>query len=192
MAVLRPIQLSVKWELCSVPFLPSLALSVLGVMYIFNNSSAELKSSQGRRNQMHSFSCESKLESPLLAWLKRQGRVQSRTIILREFRWFDRRIDLVTLTCSGTATAYELKLNNNRRAILQAAYNKLVFDRSYVVTVTVPSVPNLKHAQDLGIGIIVLNYECVRVVQPSRATPVYEGLRRQLLRAIKETHDANV
>ena len=98
---------------------------------------------------------EARLVDPLLEWLQQRRRLRVDTIILHEFPWYGRRIDLVTLTCSGTATAYELKLNNNRRAIQQAGYNKLVFHRSYVVTLSEPTMENLKHARDFGVGFIV-------------------------------------
>ena len=146
---------------------------------------------------MRGFHQEDRVEQALAQWfalallagadqlLRKQRRVRSDTIILREFPWFGRRIDLVTLTCSGNATAYELKLNNNRRAIQQASYNKLVFDRSYVVTLSKPTMENLKHARDIGVGFIVFCDDYMRVIQRSRSTPVHGALRRRLLRSLK-------
>ena len=135
---------------------------------------------------------EARLEKPLLDWLERKRRVRFNTIILREFPWFGRRIDLVTLTCSGTATAYELKLNNNKRAIQQAGYNKLVFDRSYVVTLSEPTIENLKHAREVGVGFIVFHDDTMKVVQQSPTTPVRSNLRRRLLRTIQGRGGLNV
>ena len=72
---------------------------------------------------------EAHMEQPLLEWLERMGRIRPGTIVMRELFWFGRRIDLVTLTRSGRATAYELKLRHNKRAVQQASYNRLAFDR---------------------------------------------------------------
>lgn len=127
---------------------------------------------------------EARLEIPLMEWLQRSRRVRSDTVILREFPWFGRRVDLVTLTCSGIATAYELKLNNTKRAIHQAGYNKLVFDRSYVVTLSHPTPMNLKHAHDSGVGFIVLTNNTMRLVQESPLDRAHRTLRHRLLRAM--------
>lgn len=135
---------------------------------------------------------EERLVNPLLEWLAQRRRVRRDTIILRELPWFGRRVDLVTLTCSGITTAYELKLNNNRRAIRQAGYNKLVFDRSYVVTLSEPTMENLKHARDVEVGFIVIRNDSVEVLQESRASPVRVTLRRQLLRTIKGRMEPDV
>lgn len=135
---------------------------------------------------------EARLEKPLLEWLERQRRVRFDTITLHEFPWFGRRIDLVTLTCSGTATAYELKLNNNRRAIQQAGYNKLVFDRSYVVTLSEPTEEILQHARDVGVGFIVFKNDSMRMAQKSPTASVPGALRQRLLRTIKRRRDLNV
>ena len=135
---------------------------------------------------------EGRLVGPLLNWLQEKRRVRCDTIILRELPWFGRRVDLVTLTCSGITTAYELKLNNNRRAIQQAGYNKLVFDRSYVVTLSEPTMENLKHARDVGVGFIVIGNDSVRMLQESPTSPVRVTLRRQLLRTIKGRMEPDV
>ena len=135
---------------------------------------------------------EERLVNPLLEWLAQRRRVRCDTIILRELPWFGRRIDLATLTCSGITTAYELKLNNNRRAIQQAGYNKLVFDRSYVVTLSEPTMENLKHARDLEVGFIVIGHDSVKVLQESSTSPVRVTLRRQLLRTIKGRMEPDV
>lgn len=135
---------------------------------------------------------EERLVNPLLEWLAQRRRVRCDTIILRELPWFGRRVDLTTLTCSGITTAYELKLNNNRRAIQQAGYNKLVFDRSYVVTLSEPTMENLKHARDVGVGFIVIGTDSVKVLQESPTSPVRVTLRRQLLRTIKGRMEPDV
>lgn len=141
---------------------------------------------------MRKSSGEAQLQEPLVEWLRQRRRVRHDTIILSEFAWFGRRIDLVTLTCSGTVTAFELKLNNNRRAIQQAAYNKIVFDRSYVVTLTDPTEAILKQARDVGVGFIVLKNDSVKMVQESATAPVPGTLRRRLLRTVRRKRELNV
>lgn len=127
------------------------------------------------------------MKKPLLEWLERRRRVRHDTIVRCEFPWFLRHIDLVTLTCSGAASAYELKLNNNRRAIHQAAYNKLVFDRSYVVTASEPTEEMLRYACDVGVGFIVFKENCVKMVQESPRGQVPGTLRKRLHTTIKST-----
>lgn len=100
---------------------------------------------------------EKDLEQPLIDWLRRTGRIREDTIIVRELPWQGRRIDLVTLTRSGRVTAYELKLNGSKRALLQALYNSASFDRSYVVTASKPVERNLAVARCVTVGVIVIS-----------------------------------
>jgi hypothetical protein len=73
-----------------------------------------------------------------------------------ELAWFGRRIDLATLTRARRTVAYELKLRGLRRALEQASYNRLAFDRSYVVTESVPRAANVELAAKHGIGLIII------------------------------------
>ena len=135
---------------------------------------------------------EARLVKPLVEWLYRRRRARADTIILREFPWFRRRVDLVTLSCSGTASAFELKLRDNKRAVRQAAYNKLVFDRSYVVTASEPTEENLRRAHEASVGFILLTRDFARLLQESPASPVCNKLRRRLLRCIRGSVATNV
>ena len=99
---------------------------------------------------------ERRLEKPLLEWLKTKGWLRDDTIVSRELPWMGRRVDLAILTRSGRTTAYELKIRDNRRALQQAAYNKLAFDRSYVVTESEPMQINKTLAQEVGVGFILI------------------------------------
>ena len=80
---------------------------------------------------------EADMFDPFWCWLERTRRIRRDTLYARELHWVGRRIDLAILTASGALTAYEFKLNHNRRAIEQAAYNAHSFHRSYVVTATI-------------------------------------------------------
>ena len=111
---------------------------------------------------------ERRLERPLLEWLKAKGWLREDTIVSRELPWMGRRVDLAILTRSGRTTAYELKIRDNRRALQQAAYNKLAFDRSYVVTESEPMQINKTLAQEVGVGFILLRRDgSTRVIQHS-------------------------
>ena len=129
---------------------------------------------------------EIQLEQPLLDWLRRTGRIREDTIIVRELPWQGRRIDLATLTRSGRLTAYELKLNGSKRAFVQASYNSASFDRSYVVTASMPVERNMAVAREATIGIILIS----KGGDPQLIAPcAMEGpnplLRSRLLRRIR-------
>jgi len=127
------------------------------------------------------------LLAPLIAWLSQRGRIRADTVYVEELAWFGRRIDLATLTTTRRATAYELKLADNRRAIEQAAYNALSFDRSYVVTGTMPTPELIELATVHAVGVIViqsLSTEPVVVVDP-RSQPVRSSVRKRLLATIR-------
>ena len=126
------------------------------------------------------------MEQPLLEWLSGARRVRSDTTVVRELSWLGRRVDLVTLTRTGTATAYELKIRNAKRAIQQAAYNKLAFDRSYVVTASEPSEKNRTLVREAGVGLILVKLGTKpRLLESSLAAPTNPKLRRRLLAAIR-------
>lgn len=135
---------------------------------------------------MTRFKLESQMLDPLIRFLVRARRVNSETIHSAEFPWFGRRIDLATMTKTRRTTAYELKLSDNFRAVQQAARNNLAFDRSYVVTATMPSDGVLEFALEVGVGIIYLAPHSVRVcLNPSRIGPEDESLRKRLLARLK-------
>lgn len=130
---------------------------------------------------------ESEMFEPFWCWLLRVGRVRSGSVFVRELPWLGRRVDLATLTASGSLTAYEFKVDNNLRAIEQASYNAHAFHRSYVVTMTVPSSQNLEIAVMRGVGVIALSStdEGVRTIcraQP-QASSGASGRLRDAIRA---------
>ncbi|SRR6266508_4473362 len=128
---------------------------------------------------------ESRLLPVLLGWLYRRGRIRFDTLVVTEMPWYGRHIDLATLTRSGRLAAYELKLRNYQRAIEQAAYNKLAFDRSFVVTATLPGSPTRQAALEAGLGIIVIRDTGVQLVQESFASKADDALRKRLIRKIQ-------
>ena len=129
---------------------------------------------------------ERRLERPLLEWLKMKGWLREDTIVSRELPWMGRRVDLAILTRSGRTTAYELKIRDNRRALQQAAYNKLAFDRSYVVTESEPMQINKTLAQEVGVGFILLRQDgSTRVIQRSSTYAPRRMLRQRLVAAIR-------
>src|SRR5438128_7516393 len=75
---------------------------------------------------------EGRMLRPLLAWLNGTRRITPDTHVALELSWFGRRVDVATLTRSRRAVAYELKLGSLGRALEQAVYNRISFDRSYV------------------------------------------------------------
>ena len=130
---------------------------------------------------------ERALLAPLITWLRTSGRVRDDTVLVEEMPWFGRRVDLATLTRTRRTTAYELKLADNRRAIEQAAYNALSFDRSYVVTGTMPSPEITQLARDHGVGVIVITSRTagpVFMVAPSHGS-VGGTVRRRLLSTLR-------
>ena len=127
------------------------------------------------------------LLSPLIAWLNKRGRIRADTVFVEELPWFGRRVDVATLTATRRATAYELKLGDNRRAIEQAAYNALSFDRSFVVTATMPTRELIELATDHAVGVIVISSpsaEPVLVLEPL-SQPINGSVRQRLLAAIR-------
>ena len=126
------------------------------------------------------------MERPLLEWLKARRWLREDTIVSRELPWMGRRVDLAILTRSGRTTAYELKIRDNRRAIQQAAYNKLAFDRSYVVTESEPMQINKTLAQEVGVGFILLRRDgSTRVILRSSTYAPRRTLRQRLVAAIR-------
>ena len=129
---------------------------------------------------------EKDLKQPLIDWLRRTGRIREDTIIVHELPWQGRRIDLVTLTRSGSVTAYELKLNGSKRALLQALYNSASFDRSYVVTASEPGEKNMAVARSVTVGVIVISKDSnPRLISNCGMKDPNPLARNQLLRKIR-------
>lgn len=132
---------------------------------------------------------ESDLLLPLLRWLAARGRVGVRSVWVDELPWSGRRVDLVTVTSKNRTTAYELKLNGTRRAIEQSAYNRLAFDRSYVVTAAMPTEESLRAAREAGVGVILAESAGIRIILEAPTSQVESRLKRKLVRVIREAHD---
>lgn len=124
---------------------------------------------------------EKRLLLPLLRWLVNSRRINADTRIALELPWLGRRIDLATLTSTRRAAAYELKLGSLGRALEQATYNRSAFDRSYVVTSSMPRPENLALAATHGIGVIVVQDQTIRRLLESPAMAPAPQLRPRLL-----------
>lgn len=121
---------------------------------------------------------EGRLLEPLVAWLYRARRINAKSRVAVELPWLGRRVDLATVTSTGRTAAYELKLGGLSRALEQAAYNRLSFDRSYVVTAGWPRASNLEVAAEEGIGVIVVSENEVVMLLESPARRAIPTLRR--------------
>jgi hypothetical protein len=137
---------------------------------------------------------ESDLLAPLVEWLRARRQVRPDAILLEEFPWHGRRVDLALLTASGISAAYELKLAHNRRAIEQSYLNSISFDRTYLVTATRPTEPLFEQAVALGVGIIHVTLATGRVSQllASRRASIHPMMRRKLRRAFAHRESTHV
>jgi hypothetical protein len=97
----------------------------------------------------------------LLRWLVATGRLRSQTRVAHEVPWLGRRVDLALLTGRGMTSAFELKIGRLQRVIEQAAYNQSSFHRSWVVTGNRPRDEGLRWAEELGVGLIVVQHNTV-------------------------------
>jgi hypothetical protein len=117
---------------------------------------------------------------PLLACLADRRRIRSDSVVVTEMPWFGRHIDLSTLTSSGRSAAYELKVANTRRAVEQATWNRLAFERSYVVTTTMPRACMESLVVASGLGLIVLDGDRVKVWLESPVSQVEAAVRHRV------------
>jgi hypothetical protein len=129
---------------------------------------------------------ERRLEIPLLRYLAATGRIRPDTFIVHEFPWNGRRVDIVTRTVTGIISSFELKIGNVSRAIEQAAYNTVSFDKSWIVVDREISTRNSQWCADLGIGVIVVAENRVRIQASARRLQIDPPLKRRL--ALKLTH----
>lgn len=123
---------------------------------------------------------ERRLRAPLIEFLTRRRWIRPDTIIVDELPWHGRRVDMVTRTRGGILTSYEFKLGSFGRVLEQALYNRLSFDRSYVVVTGIPRAENLNEAARHQIGIVVVDdntARCLLLSPLSHADPV---LRQRL------------
>lgn len=129
---------------------------------------------------------EAALMAPLVQWLRNRRQIRESTLLIEEFPWHGRRVDLATITASGITASYELKLAHNRRAIEQSYLNGVAFDRSYLVTATRPSAGNLAQARALGLGVILVSPTTGSIelfLTPKRAS-VHPKMRAKLRSAL--------
>lgn len=113
---------------------------------------------------------EARMMPQLVGWLRRSRWVRDDSILVRELPVNGRRADLATLTRSGMASAFELKLGGFSRALEQASYNRHAFDRSWLVLGGTPRASNLDEAQRFGIGVIVVGTATRILVRPGPAS----------------------
>lgn len=111
---------------------------------------------------------ESVLLMPLLDMIRRRGWVSSTSILRSEMPLNGRRIDLATMTSTGISSAYELKIGSFQRVLEQAMYNRISFDKSWIVVNHMPQCRNLDQARENGIGIIVFDDKMTIVSRASR------------------------
>ena len=123
---------------------------------------------------------EAELLPVLLRWLAARRWIRDDTTLVGEFPWLGRRIDLATMTSSDSIVAYELKLRDTRRAIEQAAANRLTFDRSYVVSATPPGIALIELAAQSGVGLLVESGTQMKLVLSSPSLRCDPVVRRRL------------
>jgi hypothetical protein len=134
---------------------------------------------------------EARLLRPLLRWLWESRRINEGTHLSLEFAWYGRRVDLATLTRTRRTTAYELKIGGVGRALEQASYNRLAFDRSYIVSDSFPRRENRDLAAEFGIGLIVVRGDVIRKVLESPVQGVSKSVRSRLLSELRSAPSIN-
>jgi hypothetical protein len=131
---------------------------------------------------------ESGMMPTLVDFLRKRQWVRSDSLLAREFPVNGRRVDLAVLTKSQVASAFELKIGGFSRVLEQAVYNRMTFDRSWVVVSGEPRATNVAEAAKYGVGAIVISSGHPRVlVRPGqpifdrharlRVLAKFEGLR---------------
>ena len=130
---------------------------------------------------------ERRLEAPLMRFLATSGRIRHDTLIVHEFPWNGRRIDIVTRTVTGITSAYELKIGNVGRAIEQATYNALTFDKSWIVVAREVTPRNLDICTRFGVGILVVDDSGVRIQLSARCSSGGNASSKRRL-ALKLSH----
>ncbi len=128
---------------------------------------------------------EASLLAPLLTWLAVHKRLGASCRLAVEFPWLGRRVDAAALTSTGRLLAFELKIDNHSRAMEQASCNKLVFDRSYIVTSKMPTTRILKAAQRASVGIILIDRVHPTLVCESAISRGNAAARERLVRSLR-------
>jgi len=135
---------------------------------------------------------ERRLQAPLLSYLEGRGWVHHDTLIVHELPWHGRHVDMVTRTKGGSLTSYEFKLGSFSRVLEQAIYNRLSFDRSYVVVAAMPRVQNFALSERYNVGIIIVDQLSVKCLLRSPLLRAERTLRDRLSAKVLAAGAANV
>lgn len=135
---------------------------------------------------------ERKLGAPLLTFLGRRGWIRPDTLISYELPWHGRRVDMVTLTRGGVLASYELKLSSFGRVLEQAIYNRLSFDRSYLVIAAMPRPENIASAAQYKVGVILVTNGTAQCLLRSPLLHADPVLRRRLSKKARQAGAMNV
>ncbi len=115
---------------------------------------------------------EARMLPDLVRWLRLTRRIRGDSLLVQEMPLNGRRVDLAVMTRSGALSAFELKLGGFGRVLEQAAYNRLSFDRSWIVIESQPRSENIAAAREFGIGVIVVRGSKPAIlVRPGHAGP---------------------
>ena len=128
---------------------------------------------------------EEAMYGPLYAWLVATGRVDQSTRMARDVPWLGRWIDLSTLSTSGTATAYECKLNKTLDAIDQAAGNAYAYHRSWIVMAVRPKEQNLDLATQHNVGVLYLTGGHITILRDAPSCDPYPDVACRLAERIR-------
>lgn len=123
---------------------------------------------------------EAQLLPPLLDMLARRRWISESTMVHNEFAWNGRRIDVALLGQRNRTAAFELKLGSFGRVLEQAMYNRLSFDRSWIVIDGLPRPSNLDYAAVNGVGVIAITGTS-RVLVQAQLQPVSSAVRKRLI-----------
>jgi hypothetical protein len=94
---------------------------------------------------------------PLKDALRRRRWITNSSVCVEEFAINGRRVDFAYMSTGRRSSAFELKIGNTGRVLEQAMYNRLSFDRSWIVVDRLPGPLRRAEARRMGIGIIVVN-----------------------------------
>lgn len=123
---------------------------------------------------------EEVLLHPLLDLMWRRGWVNEDAHLRVELAWNGRRVDVATCTKTGITSAYELKLGSFQRVLEQAMYNRLSFDKSWIVVAGMPNPSSLLQAVENGIGIIIWDGSTMRVAAVAGRQPSNPRIKARL------------
>lgn len=124
---------------------------------------------------------EALLLNPLLVMLARRRWISESTTLHNEFAWNGRRVDVALIGNRNRTAAFELKLGSFGRVLEQAMYNRLSFDRSWVVTDGVPKSTSMEFAAANGVGVISVVAGLPRVLLQAELQIVSPAVRKRLI-----------